>query len=179
MSKGTSDVLFVFPPGSGNVGAFKNHLGVAYLRAALARQGMSTAQYLSANPGTVDAVAADIIRRKCSIVGFTVYDSNVRLCISIAQSIKQQKPEIRIVFGGPTATFNARPMMERQAVIDACVMGEAEETATEIFAKLLGGVELDETQPAVAFRRDGQVVCTRLAPLVGASQPGVQGALDA
>ena len=178
MSTSSSDVLFVFPPAPGNPGAFKNHLGVAYLRAALAREGMATAQYLNGNPGTIDSVAADILRRKPPIVGFTVYDSNARLCIALAQSIKRQKPETQIVFGGPTPTFNARPLMEWHAAIDACVLGEAEETAAHIFAKLLGGGGLDVAQPGVAFRRDGEVVCTALAPLVGATLPGVQCALD-
>ena len=178
MSMGSSDVLFVFPPGAGNVGGFKNHLGVAYLRAALAQEGMATAQYLNGNPGTIDAVARDIIRREYSIVGFTVYDSNARLCISIAQSIKRQKPAIRIVFGGPTVTFSARPLMERHAVIDACVMGEAEETAGQIFTKLLGSGELGDAEPGIAFRRGEEVVCTQLPPLAGAIQPGVQGTLD-
>lgn len=177
MSTGRSDVVFVFPPAPGNAGAFRNHLGVAYLRAALARDGMATTQYLNVNPGTIDLVAADILRRESPIVGFTVYDANARLSIALAQIIKQQKPETQIVFGGPTATFNARPLMERHAVIDACVMGEAEETAAHIFGKLLDG-ELDETQPAVTFRRDGEVVCTALSPLVGMSQLGVQSALD-
>jgi radical SAM superfamily enzyme YgiQ (UPF0313 family) len=178
MSTGRSDVLFVFPPAPGNAGAFKNHLGVAYLRAALARDGLATAQYLNRNPGTIDSVAADILRRNSPIVGFTVYDSNARLSLALAQSIKGRKPETRIVFGGPTPTFNARPLIERHSVIDACVMGEAEETAAQIFAKLLGGGGLNEAQPGVAFRRDGEVVCTALAPLVGATQPGVQCTLD-
>ena len=177
-SMGKSDILFVFPPAPGNVCAFKNHLGVAYLRAALAREGITTAQYLSRNPGTVDAVAADIIRRKCHIVGFTVYDANARLSIALAQCIKRRKPEVHVVFGGPTATFNSRPLMERHPAIDACVMGEAEETAARIFAQLLEGKALDDTQPGAAFRRDGKVVCTPLAPLVGANEPGVQGTLD-
>lgn len=178
MSIGKNDVLFVFPPAPRNAAAFKNHLGVAYLRAALAREGMATVQYLNSNPGPIDAVARDIIQQKCPIVGFTVYDTNAPLCISIAQSIKRQKPEIRIVFGGPAATFTARPLMERHAVIDACVMGEAEETAARIFVKLLGGGEVDDAEPGVAFRRGGEVVCTPLPPLVGATQPGVQGLLD-
>jgi len=90
MSTGQSDAMFVFPPAQGNAGEFKNHLGVAYLRAALAREGMATEQYLNEKPGTIDSVATDILRRKCPIVGFTVYDSNGRLCIALAQSIKRR-----------------------------------------------------------------------------------------
>jgi radical SAM superfamily enzyme YgiQ (UPF0313 family) len=173
-----SDVLFVFPPGPRSGGSFKGHLGVAYLRAALARGGMATAQYRSANPGTIDAVAADIIRQKSPIVGFTVYDTNAHVSIAIAQSIKRQKPEVRIVFGGPTATFNAQRLMEKHAMIDACVMGEAEETGSAIFATLLDGSSFDDAQPGVAFRKNGEVVCTPLPPLVGSHESGVQAVLD-
>ncbi len=178
MAATKNDVLFVFPPGPRSGGSFNGNLGVAYLRAALARGGMATAQYLNANPGTIDAVAADIIRKKCPIVGFTVYDTNAHLSIAIAESIKRQKPEVCVVFGGPAVTFNARPLMERHAVIDACVMGEAEETGSAIFATLLGGSSFDDAQPGVAFRKNGEVVCTPLPPLVGYSEPGVRGVLD-
>jgi radical SAM superfamily enzyme len=68
--------------------------------------------------------------------------------------------------------------MERHAAIDVCVMGEAEETAAQVFAKLLDGGVLDDTQAGVAFRQDGRVICTALPPLVGAREPGLDGALD-
>jgi radical SAM superfamily enzyme YgiQ (UPF0313 family) len=177
MSTRKSDVLFVFPPAQGNVGAFRNHLGVAYLRTALARDGMATAQYLSAYPGSVDAVAADMIRQKSRIIGFTVYDDNAGLCIALARSIKRQKPGVRIVFGGPTATFGAQRLLEKHPVIDACVRGEAEETAKDMLASLLDGDLINTTPPGVAFRRGGEVVCTPLPPLLGSQAPGAS-ALD-
>jgi anaerobic magnesium-protoporphyrin IX monomethyl ester cyclase len=166
------DVLFVFPPAPGNVSAFNNHLGVAYLRAALAREGMATAQYVNKAPGTIDAVAADIVRQKCPIVGFTVYESNARLSIALAQSIKQHNRSVHVVFGGPAATYNAQALMDRHSAIDACVMGEAEETGAQIFGKLLDSGAFDKTEPGVSFRRDGKLICTPLPPLVGAGQPG-------
>ncbi|HET7442234.1 MAG TPA: radical SAM protein [Terriglobales bacterium] len=178
MSIRTSDVLFVFPPGPRSGGCFNAHLGVAYLQAVLSRGGMATAQYLNANPGTIDAVAADIIRQKCPIIGFSVYDTNAHLSIAIAESIKHKKPGVRIVFGGPAVTFNAQPLMERNGVIDICVIGEAEETAAPIFAKLLGGGAFDEAQPGVAFRRDKEVVCTALPRLAGSRDSGVSDVLD-
>ena len=178
MTTSKSDVLFVFPPGPRSGGSFNAHLGAAYLRAALARGGMATTQYLNANPGTIDAVAADIIQQKCPIVGFSVYDTNAHLSIAIAESIKQKSPEMRIVFGGPAVTFNAQTLMERNAAVDMCVIGEAEETAPSVFAKLLGAGAFDEAQPGVAFRRDGKVVCTPLAPLVGSSGAGMPSVLD-
>ena len=40
MKPNASDVIFVFPPATGNIGAFKEHLGVAYLRTVLGRDGI-------------------------------------------------------------------------------------------------------------------------------------------
>jgi len=126
MATDRSDVLFVFPPATGNAGAFKNHLGAAYILAALAKDGMATAQYLNPNPGTIDSVAADILRRKSPLVGFTVFDSNARLSVALAQSIKRRRPETQIVFGGPTATFILERVEHRwvqagQPIEDWCV----------------------------------------------------------
>jgi radical SAM superfamily enzyme YgiQ (UPF0313 family) len=178
MSIRKSDVLFVFPPGPRSGGSFNAHLGAAYLQAVLARAGMASARYLNANPGNIGAVAADIISQKCPVIGFSVYDTNAHLSIAIAENIKQKKPGVRIVFGGPAVTFNAQPLMRRNAAIDICVIGEAEETAAPIFAKLLDSGAFDESQPGVAFRRDGEVVCTPWPPLVSSAESVLPDVLD-
>jgi hypothetical protein len=51
-------------------------LGVAHLHSALAKNGVATSQYLNDQPGTVEMVAADIVKRNLRIIGFTVYDAN-------------------------------------------------------------------------------------------------------
>lgn len=173
-----TDILFVFPPAPGTTGAFKNHLGVAYLRAALAKEGIATAQYLNDSPSTVNEVATDIVKLGSPVVGFTVYDANARLSIAIAQSIKRQKSSVYTVFGGPTATFNARPLLERHAAIDACVMGETEETGPQIFGKLLTAGSFHDIQEGVAFHRGREIVCTALPPLVGSGGPRGSATLD-
>lgn len=172
------DIVFVFSPAQGNLGTFKSHLGVAYLRAALARDGIVTAQYCNDNPGPVDAVAAGILSHKPCIIGFTVYDANFLTTLALARSIKRQRPGVRVVFGGPTATFCATQILEKHDVIDACVVGEAEETGARIFMKLLDGGSLDDSLPGVAARREGSVFNTGLPPLVASNGKGGLSALD-
>jgi len=164
-----ADVVFVFPPAYENLGAFRNHLGVSYLRAALAHEYISTVQYLHPNPGTVDEVADDVLKHRPGTVGFTVYDTNFALAIAIARSIKQKRRGVRIVFGGPSASFCAPQILQNQPDVDACVMGEAEETGTSIFTQLLQPGELQEVPPGLAVRRDGRIVAGALPRLVGGS----------
>jgi len=180
MNARTTDIVFLFPPVAGSVGEFKNHLGVAYLRAALAKEKIHTRQYVNSRPGTVDDVARDVLNPGPAVVGFTVYDGNLPLSLALARSIKQRQPDVRVVFGGPSASLSARDILNNHGVVDACVIGEAEETGTEIFTTLLAGRSFEEPVPGVAFRRDGAVVCGNLPPLVGTSSATVhsRSALD-
>lgn len=164
-----TDIVFMFPPAQGNVGKFRAHLGVAYLRTALAQEGIASVQYLNSRPGTVDEVARDVLDLNPRVVGFTVYDANYALSVALARSIKRARPAVRVVFGGPSASFCATHILERQSAVDACVLGEAEETGARIFTRLLDDSGLDERQPGIAFRRDGEVVSTGMPPLVGFS----------
>lgn len=171
METKAADIVFVFPPGYENLGAFRYHLGVSYLRAALAREQIATVQYLNPAPGTVDDVADDVLKRRPGVVGFTVYDTNFALSTAIARSIKRKRRGIRVVFGGPSASFCAPQILESQPDVDACVLGEAEETGGHIFTKLLAPGVLQEVPPGLAVRQDGEIVGTALPPLVGGTDP--------
>jgi radical SAM superfamily enzyme YgiQ (UPF0313 family) len=179
MSGSSNDIVFVFPPANGRIGSFINHLGVGYLRAALAESGIKSCQYLNPQPGTIGEVARDLLALKPGIIGFTAYDSNFRLCLSIARSIKQQQPAMKVVFGGPSVTFGAKELLARHEAIDLCILGESEETAPRVLGNLLDAVFPEDGQVGVAFRRDGKVVCTADPPLVGAGASSMQSALDA
>ena len=164
----SNDVLFVFPPAHGNLGAFKNHLGVSYLRASLNSAGITSSQYLNDQPGSLASVTFDILSGKPKVVGFTVYDANFPLCLALARSIKRHSPEVRVVFGGPTATFGAGNILDKHEAIDFCILGEAEETGPQVFQVLLNGSDKDcEALPGIAFCRDGKVICSDLPPLAG------------
>jgi radical SAM superfamily enzyme YgiQ (UPF0313 family) len=171
MRPAAPDVVFVFPPASGHVGAFGNHLGAAYLRAALARDGISTDQYLDESPGPVDVVVGRILKKRPRIVGFTVYDANLPLALALSRRIREVAPDVTVLFGGPTPTFGAARLLERHPVVDACLIGEAEETAAPIFRRFLGGGQVDLRLPGLAARHNGVVVSSRLPRLVG-SDPG-------
>lgn len=172
------DILFVFPPAHGNAGAFKNHLGVSYFRAVLQRAGILCAQYLNDAPGTVDSVAADILSQNPRLVGFTAYDANLVLCLALARSLKRQEKGVKVLLGGPTATFGAEHILSRHEVIDFCVRGETEETGWHRIEAILNGREADrKALPGLAWRSNGQIVNTPLPPLAGQC-PGVENGLD-
>ena len=113
MNSRPTDIVFMFPPAQGNVGSFRAHLGVAYLRTALAQEGIASVQYLNSRPGTVDEMARDVLDLNPRVVGFTVYDANYALSVALARSIKKTRPAVKVVFGGPSASFCARSIFSK------------------------------------------------------------------
>jgi radical SAM superfamily enzyme YgiQ (UPF0313 family) len=162
------EVVFVFPPAHGNVGAFKNHLGVAYLRATLHRAGITSTQYLNEHPGSIASVTDDLLSYLPRVVGFTVYDANFPLALALAQAIKSRRSDVRVIFGGPTATFGAEYILSRHAAVDYCIRGETEDIGPGLLQMLINGHSLDsDLLTGVAFRRENAIVCPSLPPLVG------------
>jgi len=180
LARDRAEVVFVFPPALGNQGAFRGHLGVAYLRAALARDGLVTAQYQSAHPGTLAETAREILGPRPRVVGFTVYDANFALALALTRCIKAARAGTKVVFGGPSATFGAREILSRHRCVDACALGESEEAGAAIFAALLDGAGPGSPPPGMAMRRNGTVLIAEPPPLVGtqASPLPVSAALD-
>ena len=64
-----------------------------------------------------------------TVIGFSVWDSNVSLSLKIAQEIKQLEPNIKVIFGGPECfpKWSGDSLIKNDCV-DVVVYGEAEET---------------------------------------------------
>ncbi len=172
------DIAFLFPPSAGAKGGFSTHLGVGYLRARLASEGIESTQFLSDRPGVPQDVASAVLNQGPKVVGFTVYDSNLIISLNIAERIRREAPDTWIVFGGPTATFSSERILERFPFVDACFLGEAEETGRSVVRLLLGATARQRAPaelagvPGVAFARgDGTIISTGMAPLAGVGPP--------
>ena len=61
------------------------------------------------------------------IVGFSAYVWNFRLSLEIARKLKEQKPEILIVFGGPQVPDKAEGFLSQFPFIDVVCHGEGEQ----------------------------------------------------
>lgn len=102
---------------------------------------------------------------EAGLVGFTCYLWNLERSLALARRLKEARPGVRIVFGGPEIAAGA-PVLG-QAAVDAFVLGEGE----SVFAGLLGswreGRELPRCTPAP------------LADLAALPNPYAAGALEA
>jgi radical SAM superfamily enzyme YgiQ (UPF0313 family) len=69
---------------------------------------------------------------KADLVLFSTYVWNVRISSEIARKLKEKKPGIGIVFGGPQVPDRAEAFLREHPFVDIAVHGEGERIATEL-----------------------------------------------
>lgn len=70
------------------------------------------------------------------VVGFSAYVWNIRLSLEIARRLKERRPEILIVFGGPQVPDRPEEFLTENTFIDVAVHNEGERTFLELLENL-------------------------------------------
>ncbi len=82
------------------------------------------------------------------MVGFTCYLWNIERTLWIAQRIKDRRPEVRILIGGPEVTLDNAWVLTDPAV-DYAIIGEGEQTFAELLSALVTRDEIDGPIPGL------------------------------
>ncbi len=123
------------------------HLGLAYLAAALRSAGMTVK--------IVDAVLeqlkmSELFERlaayRCRVLGVTLVSHGFPATARFAEQYRSRHPHTSIVAGGHFATFAAQKIFDHTPGFDAIVLGEGEAAFTDYCRAILDG----EIRPQVA-----------------------------
>lgn len=158
-------VLFVHPHGKNWMGSMKDistifnlmpPLGMMSIAAFLERQGIQV-ELLDcyAHPAPLEELVASIVRRAPDVVGFSTTTSSFLEGYQIAERLKEEAPQTRIVFGGAHACSVGVSLLDSFPAMDYLVIGEGERTFYELVNANFQGVE---AIPGVGYRRDGKRV---------------------
>ncbi len=113
---------------------------------------------------TPEKISEILLEKKPDVIGFSILQANRWGGIEIAQIAKQIDPEVKIVFGGVSATFLWKHFLTHFPEIDFVVIGEGEYT----FLNLIRSIEKGEDEQTgnirgIAFKKDGKVIQTKPA----------------
>ncbi|MBW2619824.1 MAG: radical SAM protein [Deltaproteobacteria bacterium] len=116
---------------------------------------------------TPEKIGEILLEKKPNVIGFSILQANRWGGIEIAKTAKQIDPEVKIVFGGVSATFLWKHFLTHFPEIDYVVMGEGEYT----FLHLIRCIEKKEDAhigniKGIAFKKDGKVVRTKPAEYI-------------
>jgi radical SAM superfamily enzyme YgiQ (UPF0313 family) len=116
-------------------------LAAGYLKLLARRRGLENAFAIEILPAQVtndssdQGLAAAILARDPWLVGFTCYLWNIERTLWVAQRLKEFRPDVRIVLGGPEITADNAWVLGHPAV-DYAVFGEGEQTFVEFLERL-------------------------------------------
>jgi len=161
-------MTFVFPPALAE-DTIVHHLGAGYIRAYLQKHGIETSQFATLKKMTIPEIVAGILKYNPEIVGFTCYDTNYAFVRLLAKMVKKKDPNLKVVLGGPTATFSDKEVMNHTPEFDLCVVGEGEQTVLELLQK---GFSDLESIKGITFRDGNKLISTERRPLLSSGVKG-------
>ena len=143
-------------------------LALLYLKAYLVAQRTLAQEAVRILEFDTDDAAGEIARQvlQCepAIVGLSCYVWNVKTLLAAARLIKELRPDIRMVLGGPEVGPEARSVLERNPWIDCIVRSEGELVFNQIVDTWKRRGDISAVK-GVCYRREREVLETENASL--------------
>ena len=145
-------VYLVNPPLATHEGLHFMPLGLAYVAAALRKEGvdvlMSDSQFQEKEQILRSASNADV-------VGITCMSCTSPGALRLAHDIKKTNPTAPIIMGGPHVTFTDTEILHQHPYIDIIVRHEGEHTMVEV-VRALGTKTLSDVK-GITYRESGRI----------------------
>lgn len=105
-----------------------------------------------------DELLKEIYREKADIIAFSCYIWNIQMIYELAEELHKVLPQTEIWLGGPEVSYDADVVLTQHPEISLIMIGEGEETFTELCKQYSSGsVDLTKIK-GIAFRKDGRLV---------------------
>lgn len=98
-----------------------------------------------------------ILERSPKCVSFYALWPDYHIMLRIARELKQIRPELVIVLGGPQASCTAEATLKAVEYVDYINTGEGENTVVPLFRGILRGEGDLNAIPGLHYRKDGQL----------------------
>jgi hypothetical protein len=154
-------------------------LAAGALKAALPQQLQENSTLVDLFPGyDCDTTAANLLKKKPTVIGFSLYLWNRRDLLALARKIKQLQPEVILLAGGPEASADSLRVLN-EGSLDGVIRGEGEDIFAESLTLLQRGEKLS-THPGLITADSGEklpaaIVCKNLEQL---ASPWLNGQLQ-
>lgn len=136
---------------------FSYHLGAAYIAAYCNKKGTPVTLFTHSKSTTLKEAVEKILRFNPRVVGFTCYDVTYYFIKLLARELKRARRDLKIIVGGPSATFSDKIILGDESAIDLCVRGDGEQTTYDILQAFRCGSDLASIA-GISYRRKGAFV---------------------
>lgn len=167
------DVLLINPPSPSFIKRKREEnksiippLGLCYISAMLKKEGFKVGIIdMEVEEICLDNIKSLIRKEKPGIVGITSMVISYKNALKIAKELKESFPKIKIVMGGPQASFLIKETFE-EAEIDAICIFEGEETILELASFWLTGKPDIRYIKGIAYTKKGNIFINPKRPFI-------------
>lgn len=140
-------------------------LGLGYLASAIRNKGFSVS-IIDVGPErlSIKDILNEIETQQAKVIGISSFISNYGNGIKIAKQIKEQFPDIKIIMGGPHASFIPEEVLN-SGYIDVVSMFEGEETVPLLVDAFINKKPIDDIL-GICYTKDGKFTSTPPRPLI-------------
>ncbi len=97
-------------------------------------------------------ILREIYRRKADVIAFSCYIWNISIIKRVSVELKKVLPKVKIWYGGPEVSYDARESLKGQEYLDGIMIGEGEQTFLELMGYYTeGNIELEHIS-GLAFK---------------------------
>lgn len=141
--------------------------GIGYLASALRKSNISV-NILDMGPSqkSIDDLIDDIQHNNVKILGISSFVANHGNGMRIAESVKAHFPSLKVIMGGPQATFISEEILA-SGYVDFVSFYEGEETLPELCSRILNNATYFEDVKGIAYLDEhGQYIRTEDRPYI-------------
>lgn len=132
-----------------------SNLAIHYLKAyAKEYASQITLKEFTINQYTED-ILLKIYKEKPDFIGFSCYIWNMSMVLELSMELKKILPGVKIWFGGPEVSFDAKALLTKHSFVDGIMYGEGEETFLQVLHYYMGQLNALSLIAGIAYREDG------------------------
>lgn len=158
--------MLIFPYVGEDVSIDEPPLGILYLASVLRQETEVKVVDAHVDRLRPQALMGPISDMQPDIIGISCNTLQVTETYSIARTIKERYPHIKVVVGGPHPSIKAEEMLQACEEIDIAVVGEGEATIKALVRCIQEGSPLSEV-PGLVYRDTGRLVATPKREFIG------------
>ena len=133
-------------------------LGLALIGAILEKEGYPV-NLLDANALRLMPEDAGKAIPAADIVGITAMTPTIGTALRIARHLKKEKPELKIIIGGPHVTLLPEETLSSSSDVDIIVRGEGDKTVIELLRTIESNGSLNSVA-GISYKIDGKIIHT-------------------
>lgn len=147
-------IMYVNPP-----------MGLGYLGSALRNKGFNVTIFdMGAQQLQIKDIFEKIEKYDVPVIAISSFIANHGNGMRIAKAVKEKYPQVKVIMGGPQASFIAKEVLQAGDV-DVVSMFEGEITIPELVDALIKGTSLEKIL-GIAYRNGEEVVFTPERPKI-------------